>query len=278
VSWAVHGARKQLSMGRALAAHNAGQVRVMMWPFLLLILGPPLVPIWIAGLVGVARRPEWRSLRFLAAAFPALLVLVFAMGAQFYYPFGLLSVLFAIGCVPVERWMVRWRPRIVVAGVALNAAVSLVLGLPLIPLPSLGATPVPGINQVARDTVGWPTYVRQLARVYGGLPPADRRRAVINYGEAGAVTRYGGPLHLPAVYSGQNQLYYQARPPESATVAVFVGGQFDDARGRFQSCTVAGRLDNRVDVDNEEQHEPIAVCRGPIGGWRTVWPTLRHED
>ena len=77
----------------------------MMWPFLLLILGPPLVPIWIAGIVGLVRRPEWRQVRFLAAAFPVLLVLVFVMGAQFYYPFGLLRRPLCGGLRPGRDWM-----------------------------------------------------------------------------------------------------------------------------------------------------------------------------
>lgn len=275
----------QLSMGRALARNNAGSVRIMMWPFLALILGPPLVPIWVAGLVALLRRPQWRPVRFLAAAFAVLLLLVFAMGAQFYYPFGLVAVLFAAGCVPAHRWLsaaVGWHRPVLLVGVGLNAVVSLLIGLPLIPLGNLGATPIPAINQVAQDTVGWPVYVGEIASVYASLPASDRARAVVlasNYGEAGAVQRYGGRYQLPPVYSGQNQLYYQARPPDSATVVVLVGGQVPDARGLFRSCVVtAGRLDNRVDVNNEEQGEPIAICRGPVGGWARVWPALRHED
>lgn len=271
----------QLSMGRALAAHNSGEVRVQMWPFLLILLGPTLVPIWIAGLVGLFRRPEWRSLRFVAAAFPVLLIIVFVMGSQFYYPFGLLAVIFAIGCVPAADWMRAWRTRLVVVLIAINTAVSLVLGLPLVPVGSLGKTPIPGINQAARDSVGWPTYVRQIADAYEALPASDRANAVIvasNYGEAGAVDRYGRALGLPAVFSGQNQLYQQAMPPSSATVVVFVGGELDRAVTLFDSCHAVGRLDNDVDVDNEEQGEPIAICRTPIGGWAAVWPKLAHKD
>jgi hypothetical protein len=37
-------------------------------------------------------------------------------------------------------------------------------------------------------------------------------------------------------------------------------------------------LDNGVDVDNEEQGEPVAVCRRPIGGWHLVWPRFKHAD
>jgi hypothetical protein len=174
-----------------------------------------------------------------------------------------------------------WRTRLVVACVALNAAVSLLLGLPLVPVSSLGNTPIPGTNQAARDTVGWPTYVRQIANAYGALPASDRANAVViasNYGEAGAVDRYGAALGLPAVFSGQNQLYQQATPPSSANVVVFVGGQLDRAQTLFDSCQTVGRLDNGVGVDNEEQGEPIAVCRSPIGGWSAVWPKLAHKD
>ena len=92
------------------------------------------------------------------------------------------------------------------------------------------------------------------------------------------MARYGAAHGLPAVYSGQNQLYYRARPPASATVAILVGGQVSDAKRWFASCRVVGHLDNRVDVDNEEQGEPIVVCRGPRGGWPSVWPRLKHED
>ena len=167
-----------------------------------------------------------------------LLVLVFIMGAQFYYPFGLQVVLYAAGCVPAWPWLRRssaWR-NLMIAGLVINSAVSLVLALPLVPLASLGGTPVPGINQVARDSVGWPRYVAQVAGVYRAVPSGDRSTTVLyasNYGEAGALDRYGGRYHLPPVYSGQNQLYYVRRPPAEATTVVFVGGQYADVREHF---------------------------------------------
>jgi hypothetical protein len=273
----------QLAMGAALASEHAGETRVLMWPFLLLMLGPPLVPVWVAGLVGLARRPAWRAVRFLAAAFPVLLVLVFAMGAQFYYPFGLLAVLFAAGCVPAAAWARRSRVRrgLLVAGIGLNGAVSVVLGLPVVPVSELGATPVPAINQVARDSVGWPTYVREIAAAARTVPPGLRGRMVVvtsNYGEAGAVDRYGGPLGLRRAYSGHNQLYAEGRPTASATVAVLVGGQLPTARPLFRRCRTVGHLDDRVGVDNEEQGQPVAICQDPVGGWARIWPHLRHLD
>lgn len=270
----------QLTMGAALSENNAGEVRVLMWPFLLLLLGPPLVPVWVAGLVALIRRPAWRPVRFLAVAFPTLLVLTFLAGSQFYYPIGLLAVLFAAGCVPVAEFVSRsagWRP-VLVGAVAVNAVVSAVIALPLLPQSVLGGSPVPGISQLARDQVGWPTYARQIAQVYDALPADDASRAVVitsNYGEAGAVARYAPTLR---VYSGHNELYLMAQPPEDATVVVVVGGQLETVRRHFASCEVAGTLDNLVDVDNEEQGQPIAVCRDPAGGWDAIWPTFQHYD
>lgn len=270
----------ELAMGRALSDNNGGDVRVLMWPFLILLLGPPLVPIWIAGLVHLWRTPE---LRFVAAAFPALLVLVFVMGSQFYYPLGLVAVLFAAGCVPAARWLAtrhRWR-RLTVAGLVVNAAVSLLLGLPLVPITAVGATPIAGTNLLVQDSIGWPRYVRQVAEVYAHLPAAEQARTIVyasNYGEAGAVDRYGPVYRLPAAYSGQNQLGYERRPPVTASTAVVIGGQYPTARRLFVSCVVEANLDNAVGVDNEEQGQPVAVCRDPIGGWPGIWPTLRHLD
>lgn len=271
----------QLSVGRALARNNGGSTRILMWPLLLAVLGPPLVPIWLAGLVGLLRRPDWQPVRFVGAAFPVLLVLVFLMGAQFYYPTGLLAVLYAAGCVPVADWFAgrQVRRNWVIAAVAVNAAVSLLIGLPVLPLSAFGHTPVPGINQAARDTVGWPAYVQEVGAVYASLPAADRAEAILlatNYGEAGAIARYGHGL--PQVYSGHNELYFQRRPPDTATVAVVVGAQFRKAQRLFADCQLRGRLDDRVAVDNEEQRQPIGVCRNPIGGWPVAWPALHHLD
>ena len=270
----------ELSMGRALADHNSASVHIVMWPFLIIMLGPPLVPVWIAGLVTLWRD---RSLRFVAVAFPVLLVIVFVMGSQFYYPFGLLAVLFAVGCVPTWRWVstrLVWR-RLLVIGVVVNAIVSSLLALPIVPLGSVSDTPIASISQVAQDSIGWPRYVAQIATVYRALPAGERTHTVVyasNYGEAGAIDRYGPDDGLPAVYSGHNQLTDEGRPPDATTTVVFVGGQYDDHARWFTSCTVKAHLDNGVGVDNEEQDEPVAVCRGPEEPWPQLWPRLHHLD
>lgn len=274
----------QVTMGRALAHSNAAQVRLLMWPYLLVMFGPPLVPIWSAGALELLHDPRWRPVRFLAAAVPVMLAIVWFGGSQFYYPFGLMTALLAAGCVVVARWadghpVPRWPW--VVGGVAVNAIISVVIALPVLPVTRVGSTLVPTFNQIAQDQIGWPTYVGQVAAVRATLSPQESAHSAVvtaNYGEAGAVARYGPALGIDRVYSAQNELYFVARPPGSATTAIFVGVAAQRLSGLFEGCQVAGTLDNGVGVDNEEQGRKIIVCRGPRGGWERVWPQLQHYD
>ncbi|MGH1561325.1 glycosyltransferase family 39 protein [Mumia sp. DW29H23] len=270
----------QLDMGAALAENNADEVRVMMWPFLFIL----LPAIWVVGAIALWRRPAWRSLRAFDVAFVVVVVLTFVGGAQFYYPVGLLAVLFAVGWVPTASWLVRsgTATRVVVGALLVAyTAVGVVVSLPVLPVRTLGDSPVPELNMAAADQVGWPAYVRQVAAAWDGLTAAERADAAIvtsNYGEAGAIDRYGPALGLPTPYSGQNALHDQARPPDDTETVVFVGGQYGFARTLFDSCEVVGRLDNGVGVDNEEEGLPIGVCRGPSRPWPELWDELRHLD
>ena len=261
----------QVRMGAALSEHNAGEVRWFMWVFLVIVLGPPLVWVWVRGIVELWRRPEWRPVRFLVPAFVVVVLFTFVSGSQPHYPTFLLVVLFAAGCAAGIRLAWPW--------LALNTAVSAVISLPLLPLSVLGSTPVPGVNLLAADSVGWPEYVAQVEAAYAALPEDERSEAVVlasNYGEAGALVRLGEGL--PHVYSGHNTLADLGRPPDGTETVLVVGGQLEALRSSFTSCEVVDRLDNRHDVDNEEQGQPVAVCRGPLRSWAAIWADVRHLD
>ncbi|WP_344133190.1 glycosyltransferase family 39 protein [Luedemannella flava] len=275
----------QLEMGAALAENNADEVRAQTVPFQLLLVGPPLAAIWIAGFVALWRRPAWRPVRAVAVAYLVVVVLTFVGGAQVYYAMGVMVYLLAAGAVVTADWAARGRVAVrrglVVAAVALNVAATCLISLPFIPVTRVGDTFVPELNQVTGDQVGWPAYVAEIARVHRALPAPDQARAVVvtgNYGEAGAVARFGPALGLPAVYSGQNELYHYGPPPADRTVAVVVGQRLPFLQTRFAACVSAGVLDNGVAVDNEEQDVPVWVCRDPVGGWSAVWPRLQHYD
>lgn len=269
----------QLRMGEALAAANAGEVRSFLPVLLLLMLGPPLVVVWAIGIAWLLRAPQRSRFGFLAVAFAGLVAFTLVSGAQPHYPIHLLTVMYAAGWVPLARRLAG--SRVLRAGavvlVAANAAVSLVLALPVIPQSRLGSTPVPGMAQLVRDQIGWPAYAEQVAAAYRQAA-AGRPLPIVtaNYGEAGALARYGPALGLPFPHSGHTGLG-DLGPPSGERV-LLVGGQVDSARRLFHDCRIVGRLDNGVDVDNEEQGQPIALCTGPREPWPDLWARLRHLD
>lgn len=263
----------QFEMARAIERDKGTDSRILFVPLQIALLGVFLMPIWIAGIVRLVRDPR---LRAVGVAYPILCVLVLVTGGQPYYTLGLVLALFAAGSVPAVGWIARHRALFAV-GLALNTAISVLVALPVLPVSALARTPVPAMNQAVSDQIGWPVYVRQITDVYEALPAADRDRAVIvtaNYGEAGALSLYGGP-GLPPVYSGHNELWFRGRPADDRTVLIAVG--FGPLLSqRFASCVVAVDLDNGVDVPNEEQDNDVQVCRDPRRPWSAMWAEFQH--
>ncbi|MGS2615772.1 glycosyltransferase family 39 protein [Micromonospora sp. LZ34] len=274
----------QLSVAASIAdgdSSYSGRLDALILQFV--IISPYAVPIWVAGLVALLRRPAWRAYRAVAWAWLVVVTVVLVAGGKGYYDAPLLLVLTAAGAVVAAGWAARarWRRGLLAAGAALTVAGSAVLLLPTLPPQQLPDFVV-AVNYDAGETIGWPAFADSLATVHRGLPAEERARAVVftgNYGEAGAVARYGPARGLPAAYSGHNSMADFGRPPESADVVIAVGWQRPDRlRGWFTEVTLAGQVDQRVEVDNDENGGPIWVCRGLRRPWAQIWDTeVRHR-
>jgi Dolichyl-phosphate-mannose-protein mannosyltransferase len=270
----------QLDVSREIAAGGSGSSEPW-WaivPFQLLLVSPLLAPVWIAGLVALFRDPPLRDYRFLAWAWVALAVVFMVSGGKPYYLAGLLPALLAAGAVKVDAWLERGRARlrrvVLVGAIAVSAAVNLVISLPV--LPAEDTEPVLGVNEDVGETIGWPELVESVAGVYRGLP--DPERAVIltgNYGEAGAIDRYGPDLGLPGAYSGHNAYGDWGPPPDGSAPVIAVGLDPRQAAARLRDCTVAARVENDAGIDNDEDGGPVLLCRGPRRPWSEQWETLR---
>ncbi|GAA4228198.1 hypothetical protein FHR32_002595 [Streptosporangium album] len=267
----------QLQMAGALEAADGADNRLMFVPLQILLLGLPQAAVQVAGAVRLWREPR---LRCLVLAYLVACALTLYSGGRADYVGGLLVLLFAAGCGPAVRWMSTTGRRALLVGLlAINAVGSIVLALPVIPPAELEGTPVTAMNEVARESVGWPEFAAQVAAVVRDLPPQDRAQAVLltdNYGEAGVLDRYAGQYGLPGVYSGHNELYWRGPPPPSARVAVVVTDNPDGYATLFAACERRGRIDNGVGLSNEEQHLPILVCRDPLRPWDGLWPDMLH--
>jgi hypothetical protein len=170
----------------------------------------------------------------------------------------------------------RWRLASTSVCAVVTVAAQVYLALPVIPERALASA---GFSSMSMESVGWPALVAQVGEVYRGLPEAQRREAVVlaeNFGEAGAVDRFGPEYGLPAVYSGHNELYRWGPPPESAGVVVALGIAPDRLTEDFARCEVVTVVDNGVGVDNAEQGVPISVCTERRAPWARLWPGYHH--
>jgi hypothetical protein len=187
-------------------------------------------------------------------------------------------VLIGAGAVAVDGWLERGRSRVrtvaLTGAVVASGVIGATVALPVLPR---STAPVLALNEDVGETIGWPEFAQTVATVYRSLPGADR--AVIltgNYGQAGAVDRYGPALGLPRAYSGHNAYADWGPPPTAGRPVIAVGLRPRTIAASLRDCTVAARIDNRAGVENEEQGTRVMVCGGPRRPWAQLWPSLRR--
>ncbi|HZM79895.1 MAG TPA: glycosyltransferase family 39 protein [Candidatus Limnocylindrales bacterium] len=276
---AVHG-WPQFAMAERISASEGTLNRLLFVPYQILLLGPLLAPVWIAGLVGLLRRPQWRRFRAVGLAYPAASLTVLVSGGQYYYSFGLIPVLLAAGFAMAEQaWMhVPARRALLIAAVAVQVPLSIPFALPVTPADRVGQAPMLAINETIGEQLGWPQVTTQVARVYWTLSEAERTHAAIltaDFALAGAIDRYGPSLGMPRAYSGHNSYHDWGRPPDYTDVVITIGMTPAQADQWFAACTPQGPIDNGLGVTNRTQGQPMMVCRGVREPWSTLWPRLR---
>ncbi len=229
-----------VSRGIANGASGTSTPRWLFLPEQLAIVSVFLAPVWIAGLVRLFRAPPLRFARAIGWAYVLLAVVFVIAGGKVYYIAGIYPLLLAAGAQPTLSWMRRGRRRLrrgaLALALSLSALASVVIELPVTPIRDLHNT---SFEYDIGETVAWPTYVREIATAWNGLPASVRAHAAIltsNYGEAGAVDRYGPALALPPAYSGHMGFWYWGPPPASATSVLGVGLTLDISSASSPAC------------------------------------------
>jgi 4-amino-4-deoxy-L-arabinose transferase-like glycosyltransferase len=271
----------QLEMSRLISADGDQGGRLGFLPFQLLLVSPVLVPVWVAGLVRLLRAAAARPFRFLAVGYLLLAAFYLVTGGKAYYLAGFYPVLLAAGAIAADDWLAAGvgplRSRLLVTAVALSAVVGAVVGLAVLPARALG--PVLAVNPEAGEQLAWPRYVQTVAEVWSGLSPSEQASGLIvtaNYGEAGAIERYGPAYGLPPPYSGHNGFARWREPVGAAGPIVVVGYRQDRVDTLFSSCQQRATLDNGLGLDTDEQGTPVWVCGFPAQPWSQLWPELTH--
>ena len=276
----------QIALFRSLgsSSHDLGSTTTWI-PYQFLITGPVAAAVWVAGLFRMLKQPEARTYRAIAIAYVVLaVVLAIAAGDKQYYVAGLYVPLWGAGGRPLEGWLARHRTgpagAIAVIGLALTTLLLLPASVPLLPESALANAG--GLNPELGEQIGWPDLVSQVAGVWRALPEAERADAAIltsNYGEAGAIDRFGPSVGLPRAYSGHNTYWWWGSPPATTRTLVAVG--FEDRAflaSMFGTVRRVGTITNPWNVANDEQGLPIWIASDPKQPWPEIWSILRHYD
>jgi hypothetical protein len=271
----------QLTVAGGISQDDGTENRIMFIPLQILQLSPFLVPMWIAGLLRLWRSPALRWGRAVALAYPLLGVGVLAIGGKSYYALPLLLVLVAAGCEPTVEWATRGgrTKRRAVVALVLTGLTSALFTLPV--LPASAVSVVLPVNAEQGEQIGWPELTSAVADGWSKIPADERARAVIfagNYGEAGAIAKYGPDHGLPVPYSGHMSFADWGPPADSQNGPVLLVEQQRDEQheSHFTDCQQVGKVDNGVRVANEEQGAAIVLCSGTTKLWSSLWPDVRR--
>jgi hypothetical protein len=161
-----------------------------------------------------------------------------------------------------------------VAGAVAAAPVA----LPVLPARALHTVPLQKINYDLAESIGWPRLAGLVAREYRALPAGQRRRATLltgNYGEAGALDRYGPGFGLPAAYSGANNFWLWGPPPAADSAAIAVNVDPALLRREFTHVRRVATFWNGMGVSDDEQGVAIYAATGLRTSWARAWPAFR---
>jgi 4-amino-4-deoxy-L-arabinose transferase-like glycosyltransferase len=279
----MHGWPQLTVAGNVAGSAEGGRIGFL--PFQLVLVGPLLVPIWVAGLLVPWRRTELRSLRFVPLTYATVAVAYLVGDGKAYYLASLYPVLLGLGALPVAEWTRRARARLRAAVLAVAVVVSAVINgfiaLPLLPPEDLQGSAVIALNPDLGNTVGWPAYIGTVADAWRSLPAETRAQTAVftgSYAEASAVDLLGVEHGLPRSFSGHNAFSEWGPPGPDVTHVLLLG--YDgpqDAAPQFTGCRRLAVLDNGVGLDNDEQGLPVMLCR-PSSSWAVLWPALRHYN
>lgn len=265
----------QLVHGLPMAQVSAGLVeaqgdlvRLALLPALLLFVGPPLLLVWVAGLL-----EPWRGTgrpgRFLLPTVLLLILWTLLFPSQPHYPAGALLPALAMGWA--SPWLrARWSPakrRVVVAA---NSVVAALVCLPLLPAVEPWLSWQSQVNPTIRDQVGWPDYADQVRAVQRPGEPV----VVDTYALAGALHRDASAEDAARAHSGHNALW-DLGPPRGERV-LLVGEHATAQRAAFARCSPVGTLRTRPVAHPLLSDAPMLRCEEPLSDWQTLWPQFRR--
>jgi hypothetical protein len=246
------------------------------------------LPLAIAGLCFYSFSSSGQRFRALGWMYVVPLILFFVMQSRGYYLEPAYPVLFAGGSVWAEQWLAKirrtWTRPVWAAlwtGLVANILLAAAFMLPLAPINSRWWETALKTNGDFAEEIGWLELVATVASIRDSLLSDERSRVGIltgNYGEAGAINLYGPRYGLPPAISGINSFWQRGYGDPAPETLIVLGYSRMFLEQHFESCELAGHVQNAYGVANEEMsdHSEIFVCRHLRESWPEFWRNLRH--
>jgi len=246
------------------------------------------VPLWLAGLWYLFRRPEGKRYRMLGWMYVITLVALLAAKGRDYYLAPAYPMLIAAGAVWGEQWVnslsvgaaaeVRRSTWITLLCATLCTSA---LTLPIAPINSRWWRVANSVNGNFDMEVGWPDMAETVAKIRDSLRAEERAGIAIlagDEGEAGAINLYGPAYGLPGAISGMNSNWYRGYGDPPPQTVITLGLHRDVLDRNFKSCVLAGHVTNRYAIANSTVagYDEIFVCRQIRWPWPEFWKHFQY--
>ncbi len=281
LAWHADHGWAMFQMSRNLRREHSGLgVGIAFLPLQFLLMNPVTAPVWLSGLVRLWRDPEQRPYRPVAIAFAVVaLTIAVVIGDRPYFLAPMYTALFAAGAVAFEQRLdegrARWSRRAAVSVLVIGGLLAAPFALPVLPASVLHTVPLQAVNYDLGEQIGWPELSRTVVAAYRSLGLSDAVVVGSNYGEAGAVRRFGPPDIAELAFSRQNTDWWYGPPPDDARAAVLIGFSQERVERYWTECDLFDRIRNAAGVDNDEDGLPVWTCTGQRSPWSRSWPEFR---
>ncbi len=245
----------------------------------------PALPLWVPGLIFLFRSADGKY-RLLAWHYVFTVALFLLLQGKSYYTIGLYPLLFAAGGVWWEQKVVpagRWA---LVAFAVLVGAFFFPFSLPILPPQQMMAFgrywaergldaplrwedgqlhPLP---QDYADMLGWPEIARLTELAYAQVQPDEEVLIYAeNYGQAGAVDRFG--RNLPPAVSFSDTYRLWAPRQTNAQTLIYINDEVgEDVQALFADIQLVGKVENPL---AREFGTAVHLCRRPRADFGAFW-------
>ena len=264
----------------------------------MLIMEPMTAPLWLGGVVWLLLGRQRGRYGVFGWTFVVVLGAFIALRGKNYYVSPVYPIVLAAGSVALEEVTEvrdrRWVRSAYAALVAVSGVVLMPLTVPLLSPEAriryeralnLGAIVVfehqnnGPLPQYCADEFGWEEMVREVARVYHALLPADQKRTAIfsnDWGDASAIDYFGPRWGLPSAICNRDSYWDWGPGNWTGEIVIVLRSDGTGDRKHFATVEKVGHVEHPY--SRRDEWYDIFLCRGLQFNLRETWPTMQVFD